>query len=89
MEIKALIQAELDTFSEKQLKQLYRIIKNLKQETTKSIRDQEQLKNFWEEDQVGNTLRKDQSPRTPGLLSGKLGDAFFEPLPEDELQQWE
>jgi len=89
MEIKALIQAELDTFSEKQLKQLYRIIKNLKQETTKSIRDQEQLKNFWEEDQVGNALGKDQSPRIPGLLSGKLGDAFFEPLPEDELQQWE
>jgi len=89
MEIKALIQAELDTFSEKQLKQLYRMIKNLKQETTKSIRDQEQLKNFWEEDQVGNALRKDQSPRTPGLLSGKLGDAFFEPLPEEELQQWE
>ena len=89
MEIKALIQAELDTFSEKQLKQLYRISKDLKRQTTNSIRDQEQLKNFWEEDQVGNTLRKDQSPRTPGLLSGKLGDAFFEPLPEEELQQWE
>lgn len=29
------------------------------------------------------------SPRTPGLLVGKLGDAFFEPLPEEELQQWE
>lgn len=28
-------------------------------------------------------------PRTPGLLVGQLGDAFFEPLPEDELQQWE
>lgn len=28
-------------------------------------------------------------PREPGLLTGKLGDAFFEPLPEDELQQWE
>ncbi len=27
--------------------------------------------------------------RTPGLLKGQLGDAFFEPLPEDELQQWE
>ncbi len=89
MEIKALIQSELDSFSEKQLKQLYRIIKNLKQETTKSIRDQEQLKNFWEEDQVEMLCAPDQSPRTPGLLSGKLGDAFFEPLPEDELQQWE
>jgi hypothetical protein len=28
-------------------------------------------------------------PRTPGLLTGKLGEAFFEPLPEEELQQWE
>lgn len=89
MEIKALIQSELDTLSEKELKQLYRIIKNFKQETTTSIRDQDQLKNFWEENQIGNALREDQSPRTPGLLSGKLGDAFFEPLPEDELQQWE
>lgn len=34
------------------------------------------------------------APRTPGLLtgqhrSGKIGDTFFEPLPEEELQQWE
>ena len=28
-------------------------------------------------------------PRTPGLLQGKLGEAFFEPLPEEELQLWE
>ena len=28
-------------------------------------------------------------PLTPGLLSGKLGESFFEPLPEEELQQWE
>lgn len=28
-------------------------------------------------------------PRIPGLLIGKLGDAFFEPLPEEELQAWE
>jgi hypothetical protein len=28
-------------------------------------------------------------PRTPGLLTGKLGDAFFEPLSDEELQQWE
>ncbi|MDF5714265.1 MAG: hypothetical protein PUP93_10315 [Rhizonema sp. NSF051] len=28
-------------------------------------------------------------PRTPGLLKGKLGDAFFEALPEEELQQRE
>jgi hypothetical protein len=28
-------------------------------------------------------------PRIPGLLTGQLGDAFFEPLPEEELQQRE
>jgi hypothetical protein len=27
--------------------------------------------------------------RKPGLLKGQLGDAFFEPLPEDELKAWE
>lgn len=27
--------------------------------------------------------------RTPGLLIGELSDAFFEPLPEEELQRWE
>jgi len=32
---------------------------------------------------------KSLEPRTPGALSGKLGDAFFEPLPEEELQRWE
>jgi hypothetical protein len=35
-------------------------------------------------------LGKEQTqPRTPGLITGKLGDAFFEPLSEEELQQWE
>ncbi|MDJ0532649.1 MAG: hypothetical protein QNJ70_09160 [Xenococcaceae cyanobacterium MO_207.B15] len=33
--------------------------------------------------------QKNDQPRTPGLLKGSLGDAFFEPLPEEELQQWE
>ncbi|WP_309745135.1 hypothetical protein [Chamaesiphon sp. OTE_20_metabat_361] len=28
-------------------------------------------------------------PRIPGLLTGTLGDDFFEPLSEEELQQWE
>jgi len=28
-------------------------------------------------------------PRFPRLLIGQLSDAFFEPLPEEELQQWE
>jgi hypothetical protein len=33
--------------------------------------------------------RESSQPRTPGLLTGQLGDAFFEPLPEEELQKWE
>ena len=33
--------------------------------------------------------REKPQPRTPGLVTGQLGDAFFEPLPEEELQQWE
>jgi hypothetical protein len=33
--------------------------------------------------------QESEQPRTPGLLTGKLGEAFFEPLPEEELQQWE
>ena len=37
---------------------------------------------------LGLNLENSQ-PRTPGLLTGKLGEAFFEPLPEEELQQWE
>ena len=28
-------------------------------------------------------------PRIPGLLKGELGDAFFEPLPQEELQRWQ
>ena len=28
-------------------------------------------------------------PRRPGLLSGKVEDSFFDPLPEDELEAWE
>lgn len=27
--------------------------------------------------------------RQPGFLKGKLGQAFFEPLPDDELESWE
>jgi prevent-host-death family protein len=32
---------------------------------------------------------KPAQPRTPGLLKGKVPAAFFEPLPEDELADWE
>ena len=27
-------------------------------------------------------------PRQPGLLTGTVGAAFFEPLPEEELDAW-
>ena len=30
-----------------------------------------------------------QSPRKPGLIAGDVDDAFFDPLPEEELQRWE
>lgn len=30
-----------------------------------------------------------EPPRQPGLLAGDVDDAFFEPLPEEELQRWE
>ncbi|MCY7333792.1 MAG: hypothetical protein LH649_14315 [Pseudanabaena sp. CAN_BIN31] len=33
--------------------------------------------------------KKRSQPRTSGLLAGKLSDSFFEPLPDEELQQWE
>jgi prevent-host-death family protein len=29
------------------------------------------------------------APRQPGLLSGRVEDTFFEPLPDDELAAWE
>lgn len=28
-------------------------------------------------------------PRQPGLLRGTVEDAFFQPLPDDELDAWE
>ncbi|MHB8763064.1 MAG: type II toxin-antitoxin system Phd/YefM family antitoxin [Deferrisomatales bacterium] len=30
-----------------------------------------------------------ESGRRPGRLRGRLGDDFFEPLPEEELAAWE
>lgn len=33
--------------------------------------------------------KEKKEPRTPGLLTGQLGEAFFDPLPEEELKQWE
>jgi prevent-host-death family protein len=29
------------------------------------------------------------SKRVPGIANGQLTDVFFDPLPEDELQEWE
>ena len=31
---------------------------------------------------------EDRTPRRPGIAKGKLTDAFFEPLPDDELEAW-
>jgi prevent-host-death family protein len=34
-------------------------------------------------------IREEKLVRKPGRLSGHVGDAFFEPLPEEELHAWE
>jgi prevent-host-death family protein len=34
-------------------------------------------------------LAEEPPRRQPGRLKGKVGDAFFEPLPEEELEAWE
>jgi len=34
-------------------------------------------------------LAPKQTQRQPGRLAGRVGDEFFEPLPEDELHVWE
>ncbi|EIC20105.1 type II toxin-antitoxin system Phd/YefM family antitoxin [Thiorhodovibrio frisius] len=34
-------------------------------------------------------LDQAESGRRPGRLSGCVDDAFFEPLPDDELRAWE
>lgn len=31
---------------------------------------------------------EDREPRRPGLAKGRLTDAFFEPLPDDEVEAW-
>jgi prevent-host-death family protein len=30
-----------------------------------------------------------EEPRNPGLVKGRVTDAFFEPLPADELDAWQ
>ena len=32
---------------------------------------------------------EERLPRTPGIAHGKVTDAFFEPLPEEELKAWD
>ena len=32
---------------------------------------------------------EERAPRVPGIAQGKVTDAFFEPLPEEELKAWE
>jgi len=30
-----------------------------------------------------------KKPRQPGIAKGRVTDAFFEPLPEEELEAWQ
>ena len=32
---------------------------------------------------------EEKNERTPGLIEGRLTEAFFEPLPPEELKAWE
>jgi len=32
---------------------------------------------------------KSKTKRTPGIAKGEVTNAFFEPLPEEELKKWE
>jgi prevent-host-death family protein len=34
-------------------------------------------------------LERDSARRQPGRLQGRVTEAFFEPLPEDDLDAWE
>ena len=31
---------------------------------------------------------EESQPRVPGIVEGRVEDAFFEPLPESELEAW-
>jgi prevent-host-death family protein len=31
----------------------------------------------------------ERKPRVPGIVEGRVDDAFFEPLPDEELRLWE
>jgi len=47
------------------------------------------LYNFIHYFRLGLSQTEQKTERKPGLLKGQLGDAFFEPLPEEELKAWE
>jgi prevent-host-death family protein len=32
---------------------------------------------------------EEKSPREPGIIEGSIGEAFFEPLPDEEIKAWE
>ena len=34
-------------------------------------------------------ITEEKQPRRPGIARGAVTEAFFEPLPEEELQPWE
>lgn len=34
-------------------------------------------------------VKQQPEKRIPGIAEGRVTDAFFEPLPEDELREWE
>jgi prevent-host-death family protein len=39
---------------------------------------------------IARLIPADRSePRVPGIAKGRVTDAFFEPLPEEELAAWE
>jgi hypothetical protein len=38
---------------------------------------------------LGLSQTEPKTERKPGLFKEQLGDAFFEPLPEEELKAWE
>ena len=35
------------------------------------------------------SLTPSDEPRKPGLIQGFVGDEFFEPLPDEQLADWE
>ncbi|TAF07161.1 MAG: hypothetical protein EAZ76_18210 [Nostocales cyanobacterium] len=64
---------------------IHKIIQELEQIPEEKLAEIYDLIHYF---RVGLNQQKLQ-PRTPGILTGKLSDTFFDPLPEEELQQWE